>query len=139
MAGTDRETLHHKGPRLAMVPGFLVRFGLWVLAHTIYRIRIVGQEHVPSRGPALLVCNHLSHVDGFLVGSCIQRFVRFLVYKPYFEHWAFNRLLTFMKAIPVGSGRDALASIEHARRELQNGHVVCIFAEGSISRTGNML
>src|SRR5262245_25087319 len=124
---------------LSIVPEFLVRFSLWLLTHTIYRIRIVGQEHVPSRGPALLVCNHLSHVDGFLVGSCIQRFVRFLVYKPYFDHWAFNRLLKFMKAIPVGSGRDALTSLEHARRELQNGHVVCIFAEGSISRTGNML
>lgn len=124
---------------LSIVPEFLVRFSLWLLTHTIYRIRIVGQENVPSRGPALLVCNHLSHVDGFLVGSCIQRFVRFLVYKPYFDHWAFNRLLTFMKAIPVGSGREALASVDRARQELQNGHVVCIFAEGSISRTGNML
>jgi len=124
---------------LSIVPEFLVRFSLWLLTHTIYRIRIVGQGNVPSRGPALLVCNHLSHVDGFLVGSCIQRFVRFLVYKPYFDHWAFNRLLTFMKAIPVGSGREALASVDHARQELQNGHVVCIFAEGSISRTGNML
>ena len=35
-----------------------------------------------SRGPALLVCNHLSHVDGLLVGACIQRFVRFMVYRP---------------------------------------------------------
>lgn len=124
---------------LSVVPEFLVRFSLWLLTHTIYRIRIVGQENVPSRGPALLVCNHLSHVDGFLVGSCIQRFVRFLVYKPYFDHWAFHRLLTFMKAIPVGSGREALASLDQARQELQHGHVVCIFAEGSISRTGNML
>ena len=124
---------------LSIVPEFLVRFSLWLITHTIYRIRIVGQEHVPSRGPALLVCNHLSHVDGLLVGSCIQRFVRFLVYKPYYEHWAFHRLLTFMKAIPIESGRDAVASLERATRELQNGHVVCIFAEGSISRTGNML
>src|SRR5689334_7557899 len=124
---------------LSVVPEFLVRFSLWLLTHTVYRIRIVGQEHVPSRGPALLVCNHLSHVDGLLVGSCIQRFVRFLVYKPYYEHWAFHRLLKFMKAIPVGSGREALASLDQARRELQNGHVVCIFAEGSISRTGHML
>ena len=105
---------------LSIVPEFLVRFSLWLLTHTIYRIRIVSQDHVPSRGPALLVCNHLSHVDGLLVGSCIQRFVRFLVYKPYYEHWAFHRLLTFMKAIPIAPGREALASIEHARQELQN-------------------
>ncbi len=125
---------------LTVVPEFLIRFSLWLLTHTIYRIRIVGQEHVPFRGPALLVCNHLSHVDGLLVGACVQRFIRFLVYRPYYDHWAFHPLLKLMKAIPVAAGRRGLvASIEQARRELQNNHVVCIFAEGSISRTGNML
>jgi acyl-[acyl-carrier-protein]-phospholipid O-acyltransferase/long-chain-fatty-acid--[acyl-carrier-protein] ligase len=124
---------------LSVVPEFLVRFCLWLLTHTIYRIRIEGQQHVPSRGPALLVCNHLSHVDGALVGSCIQRFVRFLVYKPYYEHWAVNPLLRMLHAIPVGGGREAVRAIQAARQELQNGHVVCIFAEGAISRTGNLL
>jgi acyl-[acyl-carrier-protein]-phospholipid O-acyltransferase/long-chain-fatty-acid--[acyl-carrier-protein] ligase len=124
---------------LSVVPEFLVRFCLWLLTHTLYRIRIVGQDNVPSRGPALLVVNHLSHVDGALVGACIQRFVRFLVYKPYYEHWAVHPLLRMLRAIPVGTGREAVAAIEAARRELQNGHVVCIFAEGAISRTGNLL
>jgi len=124
---------------LSVVPEFLVRFSLWLFTHTIYRIRIVGQEHVPFKGPALLVCNHLSHVDGLLVGSCVQRFIRFLVYRPYYENPVFHPLLRMMKAIPISAGREALASIELARAELQHGHVVCIFAEGSISRTGNML
>jgi len=124
---------------LRVVPEFLVRFCLWLITHSIYRIRIVGQQHVPARGPALLVCNHLSHIDGALVGASIQRFVRFLVYKPYYEHWAVNPLLRMLHAIPVGAGREAIEAIEAARRELQNGHVVCIFAEGAISRTGNLL
>jgi acyl-[acyl-carrier-protein]-phospholipid O-acyltransferase / long-chain-fatty-acid--[acyl-carrier-protein] ligase len=124
---------------LSVVPEFLVRFSLWLLTHSLYRIRIVGQEHVPARGPALLVVNHLSHVDGALVGACIQRFVRFLVYKPYYEHWAVHPLLRMLNAIPVGAGRDAVAAIHAARLELQRGHVVCIFAEGAISRTGNLL
>jgi len=124
---------------LAIVPDFMVRFCLWLLTHTVYRIRIEGEQHVPSRGPALLVCNHLSHVDGLLVGACVQRFIRFLVYRPYYNHWALHRLMKLMKAIPIAAGREALASIDAARRELQAGHVVCIFAEGSISRTGNML
>ena len=124
---------------LSVVPEFLVRFSLWLITHTVYRIRIVGQENVPFRGPALLVCNHLSHVDGLLVGSCVQRFIRFLVYRPYYDHWAFHPLMKLMNVIPISAGRDALASLEQAKRELQNGHVVCIFAEGSISRTGNML
>jgi acyl-[acyl-carrier-protein]-phospholipid O-acyltransferase/long-chain-fatty-acid--[acyl-carrier-protein] ligase len=124
---------------LSIVPEFLIRFCLWLLTHTIYRIRIVGQEHVPFRGPALLVSNHVSHVDGPLVGACVQRFIRFLVDKPIYDLRLLRPLFTLMKAIPFASGRESLASIEQARRELQDGHVVCIFAEGSISRTGNML
>src|SRR5881628_871165 len=123
-----------------MVPDFLARFAVWLLTHTVYRIQIGGKEHVPVRGPALLVCNHLSHIDGALVGACVQRFIRFLVYKPYYDHWAFHRLLKLMKAIPIAAGsRDAKASLELAREELRKGHVVCVFAEGAISRTGNML
>ncbi len=126
---------------LSIVPEFLIRFSLWLLTHSIYKIRIVGQEHVPSRGPALLVCNHLSHVDGFLVGACVQRFIRFMVYKPYCETPGTRWLFRLMKVIPVSEGnrRDVVESIARARAELQAGHVVCIFAEGGISRTGNLL
>jgi acyl-[acyl-carrier-protein]-phospholipid O-acyltransferase / long-chain-fatty-acid--[acyl-carrier-protein] ligase len=124
---------------LARVPEFFVRFILWLLTHTIYRIRIVGQQHVPSRGPALLVCNHLSHIDGFLVGACVQRFVRFMVYRPYYEAPMLRWFLSRIHAIPVAAGRDSLASLERARQELEAGHVVCIFAEGEISRTANLL
>lgn len=125
---------------LTILPDFLVRFSLYLFTHSIYRIRMVGQENVPFRGPALLVCNHVSLVDGLLVGSSIQRFVRFMVWKPYYEHPAFHWLFKLMNAIPVGSGKkEVVDCLEKAREELKAGHVVCIFAEGAISRTGNML
>lgn len=126
---------------LSILPDFLIRFTLWMLTHTVYKIRIIGQEHVPFRGPALLVCNHISFVDALLVGACIQRFIRFVVFKSYYEmpplHWLFR----LMKAIPVAGGnrKEVLQFIERAREELRQGHVVCIFAEGAISRTGNLL
>ncbi len=126
---------------LKTVPEYLARFALWLLTHTVYRIRIVGRENIPARGPALLVANHLSNVDGFLVGACIQRFIRFMVYRPYFEKPGLNWVLRRMHAIPVaaGSRSDVMESIERAREELRDGHVVCIFPEGEISRTGNLL
>jgi acyl-[acyl-carrier-protein]-phospholipid O-acyltransferase/long-chain-fatty-acid--[acyl-carrier-protein] ligase len=125
---------------LKLLPDFLVRFTLWCVTHTIFRIRIVGGEHVPQRGAALLVANHVSYFDGFWIGSCIQRFVRFMVWKPHYEHWAANWFFRFSKAIPVGGGpREAVLSINRARQELQAGHAVCIFAEGAITRTGNLL
>jgi acyl-[acyl-carrier-protein]-phospholipid O-acyltransferase/long-chain-fatty-acid--[acyl-carrier-protein] ligase len=126
---------------LTIMPDFLIRFTLWLLTHTIYRIRIVGQEHVPFRGPALLVCNHLSYVDPLLVSACVQRFIRFMMYRPYTENTGLNWLDRLMKAIP-GSAlnrRDIVQSLARAREELRQGHVVCIFAEGAISRTGNLL
>ena len=126
---------------LTLLPNFLIRFTLWMLTHTIYRIRLLGQEHIPARGPALLVCNHVSHVDGLLVGACVQRFIRFMIYRPYYELRAFNWLFRLMKAIPVQASnrKDVLQSLERAREELRQGHVVCIFAEGAVSRTGNLL
>jgi acyl-[acyl-carrier-protein]-phospholipid O-acyltransferase/long-chain-fatty-acid--[acyl-carrier-protein] ligase len=124
---------------VTVVDDFLIRFLLWFLTHTIFRIHIVGQENVPFRGPALLVSNHMSHVDGFLVGACVQRFIRFMVWKPYYEMKALNWFFRKTHAIPVGGGRDAVEAIRAARQELAAGHVVCIFAEGAISRTGNIL
>lgn len=126
---------------LSILPEALIRLVLWMLTHSIYRINIVGQEHVPVRGPALLVCNHMSHVDGLLVGACSQRFVRFLIYRPFYELKGLNWLFRLMGAIPVarGDGKRNMESLERARDELRQGHVVCIFAEGAVSRTGNLL
>lgn len=126
---------------LRAFPDFFVRFILWLLTHTFYRIRIAGKENVPFRGPALLVSNHLSFVDGLLIGACAQRFIRFMIYKYYCDFKSIGWFLRLMKSIPItdGTNRDVLKSIIKAREELKAGHVVCIFAEGSISRTGNLL
>ena len=67
---------------MARLIRYAVRSFLWMLTHTIYRIRIVGREHVPAKGPALIISNHISMIDGALVGASINRTVRFLVYGP---------------------------------------------------------
>jgi acyl-[acyl-carrier-protein]-phospholipid O-acyltransferase/long-chain-fatty-acid--[acyl-carrier-protein] ligase len=121
-----------------LLPEYLGRLVTWMVTHAIYRIRIEGQENVPSRGPALIVANHVSHVDGLLIAACVQRFIRFLVWKPYYEAPLLRGYLRLAKAIPVGEGRDAVAALQTARRELAAGHVVAIFAEGAITRTGNL-
>ncbi|HPA47473.1 MAG TPA: MFS transporter, partial [bacterium] len=126
---------------MRILPDFLIRFSLWLLTHTVYKIRIAGQENVPSEGPALLVCNHASFVDAFLVAACVQRFIRFMVHRKFYEIRTFTWLLRLMHAIPISADnpKRVLKSLEQARKELQDGEVVCIFVEGAMSRTGNLL
>jgi acyl-[acyl-carrier-protein]-phospholipid O-acyltransferase / long-chain-fatty-acid--[acyl-carrier-protein] ligase len=124
-----------------MLPDFLVRLVVWLTANSLYRIHTVGEDHLPKEG-ALFVTNHVSWVDALLVAASCDRMVRYLMFRPYYEWKGLNWFFRMMHAIPVASN-DRSAKIQEslalARREIQNGHVVCIFAEGAISRTGNLL
>src|SRR5689334_21582379 len=52
-----------------LVPEFLMRFIVWLLVHSVYRLEKVGLEHVPDEGPAVLVCNHVSFVDALIIAA----------------------------------------------------------------------
>ena len=94
------------------------------------------------RGLALLVSNHLSLADGFIVGSAVPRLVRFLMWRPYYEAKIWHGMMRTMKVIPISekdSPRAILSSLLTARKAVQDGDIVCLFAEGQISRTGNLL
>lgn len=123
------------------IPLPLVRLGVRVLIQSLYRVRVFGRENVPESGGALIVSNHLSLMDGFLIGwGARHRNVRFMIWRPYFEHPFWGMFLRALKAIPIGTGpRDLVGALNAARKELEAGHVVCIFAEGSVSRTGHLL
>jgi acyl-[acyl-carrier-protein]-phospholipid O-acyltransferase/long-chain-fatty-acid--[acyl-carrier-protein] ligase len=119
---------------------FLVGLALRLVTRLLFRVRILGREHIPARGPALLVPNHLTHLDGFLIGSCVDPVVRFLVWKPCYDYKLLTWVFRLAKAIPIWTDpHSAARAIERARGELAGGNVVCIFAEGSISRTGDLL
>jgi acyl-[acyl-carrier-protein]-phospholipid O-acyltransferase/long-chain-fatty-acid--[acyl-carrier-protein] ligase len=123
-------------------PMILVRAFLWLLTHTVYHLRVVGLENVPRTGGALLVCNHLSFIDWLLVLAAQPRFIRFLVYGPYARRWGFRHLMRWGKVIPIeGSGgpRAIVSALRAASDALAAGELVCIFAEGTVSRTGFLL
>ncbi len=126
---------------LYLLPDYVVRFIVWLLTHTLYRIRIVGEENIPVRGRALLVSNHVSFVDALLIGACFADFVRFMLHRDYYDLKGFNWFFRLMRSIPVSATnrRDIVESLKRARNELDKDHVVCIFAEGALSRTGRLL
>lgn len=123
------------------LPAFFIRLALWVFMRTIYRVRVLNEDNVPRRGPALIVCNHVSFVDALILAAVVPRFIRYLIHQRYYNIKIFQWLFKMAHAIPVESGHKKVVdrSIARAREELEKGHVVCIFAEGRITRTGNLL
>ena len=125
-----------------LLPDALLRFVLWMLTRSIYRIKVLGRENIPAHGGALFVCNHLSHVDALLLLSSTDRHVRFLMYKGIYEMRWVKPLARILKVIPISSEqrpREMLQSLRAASDAVKNGEVACIFAEGQITRIGQML
>ncbi|MBM4260941.1 MAG: MFS transporter [Deltaproteobacteria bacterium] len=126
---------------LYLLPDYVTRFLLWLLMHTFYRIRYVGAENLPADRPALLVSNHVSFVDALLIGGALPRFVRFMLHRDIYDLKWLRWFFRLMRCIPVSATnrRDIVESLKKAREELAAGNVVCIFAEGAITRTGHIL
>ena len=121
---------------------FLVRLPIWILTHTIYRARAHGVQNVPETGPALLVSNHVSYLDAFLILAVAKRPVRFLIWAPFLGIPGLRVILRLMNVIPIqgtAGPRAIIQALRAASEALTNGEVVCIFAEGGITRTGFIL
>lgn len=121
---------------------FLVRLPLWILTHTIYRVRLYGLENIPATGPALLVANHVSFIDAFLIMTATRRPVRFLIWAPFLGVPGLRVILRMAHVIPIqgtGGPRAIIQALRTASEALAAGELVCIFAEGGITRTGFLL
>ncbi len=125
-----------------LVPEFLMRFIVWILVHTIYRIRKLGLERIPERGSAVLVCNHVSFVDALVVAGCVRRPVRFVMYYKIFEIPVLSFVFRAAGAIPIAGKKEDPALLERAFELigecLDQEQLLCIFPEGRITSDGTM-
>ncbi|HVJ86700.1 MAG TPA: acyl-[ACP]--phospholipid O-acyltransferase [Caulifigura sp.] len=124
-----------------LLPEFLGRFIFYVLSRVFYRLRVHGRENIPERGGALLVANHVSWIDGILLLISSSRFVRFIMYADYVNKPFLRWICGKAGVIPIKSGsgpRAIVTALNEAREAILRGEVVCIFAEGSLTRTGQL-
>ena len=125
-----------------LLPEFLIRFVVWILAHVMYRLKVTGEDNIPMDGSAVLVCNHVSFIDWMIISASVKRPARFIMDHSYFKGFLVKRLLTRAKVIPIASAKENPAllqtAFEKTAEELRDGNLVCIFPEGTITRSGEM-
>ncbi|WP_174190394.1 1-acyl-sn-glycerol-3-phosphate acyltransferase, partial [Klebsiella pneumoniae] len=125
-----------------IVPEFTMRFLVWLLSHTMYRVRHVNLEAIPDEGAAVLVCNHVSYVDALLIAGSIRRPVRFVMYYRIFSLPVLNFVFRTAGAVPKAARHEDEGIYERAFQRiadyLGDGELVCIFPEGKLTADGEM-
>src|SRR5262249_39288967 len=117
-------------------------FLLWLLRHSLYSIKVIGLENVPRQGGALLAPNHMSYVDVLLLRASCPRPIRFLMLQDIYDMPLVKPFAKMMRSIPISTElppREMIRSLRQAGAAIRNGELVCIFAEGQITRTGQLL
>ncbi|HXZ43619.1 MAG TPA: MFS transporter, partial [archaeon] len=130
------------GWALWLLPDAMLRLVLVLLTHTFYRLTVVSREHVPERGGALLVPNHVTFIDGLFLLASLDRPIRFVMEARYYHHPFLRPFVKSLGAIPIsatGGPRLVLRALRDAGRYLDQGELVCIFPEGQLTRTGMLL
>ncbi len=127
---------------LWLLPDALVRLVLVLSTNTLYRLEVLGAERIPSTGGALLIPNHVSFIDAFLLLASTDRPIRFLADVTYYNHPLLHPFMKSLGAIPIaasGGPKLILQAMRAAGKAIESGEIVCIFPEGQITRIGMML
>lgn len=120
---------------MRLLPKDFIRLVFLGVFRSIYKIRALGVDQIPKEGGILMVPNHLSYIDAFVLSAACPRPIRFVLFADCFESkWVggFARLFDAV-AISPSKARDGIRITANALKE---GTVVCVFAEGQLSRTG---
>ena len=125
-----------------LVPEFLLRFIVWMLIHTVYRLRTRGLGEIPEEGPAVLVCNHVSFVDALVIAAACRRPIRFVMDHRIFRWPLMSFVFRHSRAIPIAPAKEDAAMMEAAfaevSRALAAGELVGLFPEGRITADGEI-
>lgn len=125
-----------------IVPEFTMRFMIWLLGHSMYRVQHRDLQHIPDEGAALLVCNHVSFVDALLIGGAVRRPIRFVMYYKIYRLPVLNFIFRTAGTIPIAGRHEDLQIYEKAFQRisqyLKDGELVCIFPEGKLTADGEM-
>jgi acyl-[acyl-carrier-protein]-phospholipid O-acyltransferase/long-chain-fatty-acid--[acyl-carrier-protein] ligase len=118
-----------------------VRFGCWTILHILFDLEVKGGHNIPTKGGGIVVGNHVSYADAFLIGSATPRFIRWILWKTLYDIKFLTPIFELLRTVPIdlSKPRDAVSTLVFCRAEVEAGELAGIFPEGQITRTGHLL
>ncbi len=122
---------------MVTLPQFLLRFIFKFIASFRYKLHVEGVENFPKDGAALLLGNHISWIDWMVLSIASPRRVSFVIERSIYEKWYLKPIFKYFGLIPI-SARASKSAFAEIRQKLNEGKIVALFPEGSISRNGHL-
>jgi len=106
------------------------------LVFSIWRLRIIGIENVPTEGGGIICPNHRSAIDPPLMSVLLPRPLYHMTKAELFSYLGW--LLPSVAAYPVRRGRADMQAMRTSITLLRAGRLICIFPEGTRTKTGDL-
>ena len=117
----------------------------WLVTHALYRFSVYHRVHIPTSGPALIVCNHVTYFDWLLLWIASPRPLRFVIWTGFYRNPLLRFILSYGRQYTIridnsrGRARTMIDALNQVVASLDAGEVVVVFAEQTLTRTGQML
>lgn len=113
-----------------------------ILSHILFKltgkVKVYGMENIPQKGPYIIVSNHQSIIDPFVLMTIFPERIKFLAAAYLFKIPIVGFMLNLGSALPVNSKKSDIKSLRKTLRFLKRGEVIGIFPEGGVSFSGKL-
>ncbi len=120
---------------------YILTWFIWLMFELIisfrYKLIYEGTEHLSEENALLLLSNHSSWLDWVILQFPLKRRIHYMINKKIYFKWFLNPFIRLNECIPI-SKHASNEGFSKARKFLKNRHVIGMFPEGSISRTGEL-
>ena len=116
----------------------LLMFFTKILFKIFYRVKVSGIENFKDSGErTLIIANHISFLDGMLLGLFLPRPISFGIHSKYYNKWWFAPIKRTMPIFAVDHS-DPMA-MKTIIQHIKDGNKVVVFPEGRITNTGSLM
>jgi acyl-[acyl-carrier-protein]-phospholipid O-acyltransferase/long-chain-fatty-acid--[acyl-carrier-protein] ligase len=122
---------------LYKLPQSMVRLLAGMVIGQRYSLEVIGMNNIPEQGGVLMLGNHISWIDWAIIQMACPRPIRFVMHKELYQRWYLRWFLDFFGVVPISSAASK-GAIETIAGLINEGQVVCLFPEGTISRSGQI-